>query len=80
MSEVTVTREELTKHTTDEDIWIAIKGKVYDVTGFMQNHPGGLKPLQHYAGKDGTDGFNAKHPNLDISKIDMVKCMGDLQN
>ena len=28
-------------HTTEEDCWVVIFGKVYDVTKFLDEHPGG---------------------------------------
>lgn len=31
---------EIAKHSTSEDCWLAINGKVYDVTGFGAKHPG----------------------------------------
>jgi cytochrome b involved in lipid metabolism len=36
----TYTVEELLKHTTEEDCWLAIHGKVYNVTDFLDEHPG----------------------------------------
>lgn len=36
-----ITKEELKKHTKASDAWLAIKGKVYDVTKFINEHPGG---------------------------------------
>lgn len=37
-----VTLEELGKHNTSADCWIAIHGNVYDVTAFLPEHPGML--------------------------------------
>jgi cytochrome b involved in lipid metabolism len=33
--------EELQQHTTDKSCWLAVGGKVYDVTDFLEEHPGG---------------------------------------
>lgn len=35
------TTAEVAKHATKEDCWLMIKGKVYDVTGWGADHPGG---------------------------------------
>lgn len=33
---------EVAKHNSTEDIWIVIEEKVWDVTEFAPNHPGGF--------------------------------------
>lgn len=37
------TKEELSIHNKDGDLWIAIDGTVYDLTKFSEEHPGGKK-------------------------------------
>ena len=39
------TREELRKHNSKDDAWMAIRGLVYDVTEYMKYHPGGPDEL-----------------------------------
>ncbi|KAJ4955235.1 hypothetical protein NE237_012018 [Protea cynaroides] len=56
------TTKELKKHNTREDLWISIQGKVYDVTNWVNDHPGGELPLLNLAGQDVTDAFVAFHP------------------
>lgn len=46
------TREDLVNHNNTSSCWISRNGKVYDVTGFLQDHPGGDDLILNYAGKD----------------------------
>ena len=48
---------ELCRHSAYDDLWLAIDGIVYDVTPFMDDHPGGGDIMLSAAGKDGTDDF-----------------------
>ena len=48
---------ELCQHSAVDDLWLAIDGIVYDVTPFMDDHPGGGDIMLSAAGKDGTDDF-----------------------
>ena len=38
---VVVTYAELLKHSSKDDAWIEVEGVVYDVSCFMDEHPGG---------------------------------------
>ncbi|KAG6386486.1 hypothetical protein SASPL_155389 [Salvia splendens] len=51
------TLAELSEHTTNKDCWLLIGGKVYDVTKFLDDHPGGDEVLLQSTGKDATDDF-----------------------
>jgi len=64
------TEEEVAKHCSKEDVWIVVKGKVYDVSGYVEEHPGGDAILKN-AGKDATEGFHGpQHPPRVFDIID----------
>lgn len=47
---------ELQKHSTEKDCWVSLYNrKVYNVTDFVDEHPGGEELLLEWAGKDITD-------------------------
>ena len=41
--------------------WTAISGKVYNLTDWIAQHPGGEGAILSICGKDGTAAFNARH-------------------
>jgi len=53
--------EEVKKHNKDTDCWVVLHGEVYDVTKFLNDHPGGKKAIMLYAGKDATTEFDMLH-------------------
>lgn len=38
----TLTLEDCKSHNKEEDCWLVVGGKVYDVTEFLDEHPGGF--------------------------------------
>ncbi|KAE8603036.1 hypothetical protein XENTR_v10014202 [Xenopus tropicalis] len=58
---IDVTEEELAQHNKKEDCWICIRGMVYNITPYMEYHPGGEEELMKAAGRDGTDLFDQVH-------------------
>ncbi|KAL6972153.1 Cytochrome b5 isoform E [Sarracenia purpurea var. burkii] len=52
-----LTFKDVAKHDKHNDCWIIISGKVYDVTPFTDDHPGGVEVLLSATGKDGTNDF-----------------------
>ncbi|XP_077018466.1 cytochrome b5 reductase 4 isoform X1 [Tamandua tetradactyla] len=58
---IEVTEEELKKHNKKDDCWISIRGFVYNVSPYMEYHPGGEDELMRAAGSDGTDLFDQVH-------------------
>jgi len=48
----TITRAELTSHNSKKSCYVAIGTRVFDVTEFLADHPGGEDLVLEYAGKD----------------------------
>ncbi|KYO41648.1 hypothetical protein Y1Q_0006395 [Alligator mississippiensis] len=44
-----------------QERWLVINRKVYDISQFHRQHPGGSRVISHYAGQDATDAFVAFH-------------------
>ncbi|KAL9686500.1 hypothetical protein QQ045_023960 [Rhodiola kirilowii] len=65
-----ITSSELRSHDKAGDLWISIQGKVYDVTKWSKDHPGGDVPLLNLAGQDVTDAFIAYHPGTAWKYLD----------
>ncbi|KAI5650623.1 hypothetical protein M9H77_36628 [Catharanthus roseus] len=51
--------DEISLHSTAKDCWIVINAKIYDVTNFFDDHPGGADVLLEAAGKDASEEFEA---------------------
>ncbi|KAJ3010707.1 UNVERIFIED_CONTAM: hypothetical protein HDU68_002015, partial [Siphonaria sp. JEL0065] len=55
------TRSEISKHNTPDDAWLLIDGKVYDITSFLEAHPGGRRVLLPHLGQDASSIFHNFH-------------------
>ncbi|MED6183857.1 hypothetical protein PIB30_041712 [Stylosanthes scabra] len=51
------TMNDASKHNTKDDCWIVVNGKVYDVTQYLDDHPGGDDVILAATGRDATDDF-----------------------
>jgi len=57
---ITLSLEEISKHSTKNDCWLIINNKVYDVTNDISTHPGGESTIVPNCGKEATSAFNTK--------------------
>lgn len=76
--------DDVAKHNQEHDVWIIVKdaddavNKVYNVTGYVDFHPGGQAILKH-AGGNATEGFfGPQHPP---TTVDLLReyYIGDLK-
>jgi len=58
----TLSLVEIGKHNTQNDCWLLISGKVYDITSYFGSHPGGSGTMVATCGKDATDAYKTKDP------------------
>ena len=52
-----ITRADVAKHSDRDDMWFVIEGKVYGVSKYLEDHPGGEEVLLDRAGADATEDF-----------------------
>jgi len=59
-----ICKAEIAEHNTQGDLWMIIKGNVYDITTYVQQHPGGVRALVKFAGRDGTENVQYHSPKM----------------
>eukprot|EP00462_Mataza_sp_D1_P006567 CAMPEP_0175124112 /NCGR_PEP_ID=MMETSP0087-20121206/2602_1 /TAXON_ID=136419 /ORGANISM="Unknown Unknown, Strain D1" /LENGTH=835 /DNA_ID=CAMNT_0016405847 /DNA_START=32 /DNA_END=2536 /DNA_ORIENTATION=- len=57
---------ELARHNSPGDCYMVIRGKVYDFTNYLPQHPAGVSTMQGSCGRDATQAFEtqAKHARV----------------
>jgi len=78
MAQKTFTREEVAKNQSDDSLWCIIDHKVYDLTDFLDAHPGGSVVLQQIAGADATTAFYNLHRQEVLQKFSSL-CIGTIE-
>ncbi|OQE43153.1 hypothetical protein PENCOP_c003G01048 [Penicillium coprophilum] len=72
------TLEEVQRHNKPDDVWIVLHNKVYDVTKYLEDHPGGSAILIEVAGTDATEAFE-ETGHSDEARDELVQYyVGDL--
>ncbi|KAI1159248.1 acyl-CoA dehydrogenase-like protein [Nemania serpens] len=70
MAAKTFTRDEVAKHNTEDSVWFVVDSKVYDVSDFLDAHPGGETVLRQVAGQDATAAFYNLHRHEVLSRYE----------
>lgn len=74
------TPAEVAAHNTpDKGLYIIIDGGVYDVTNFVDEHPGGAKILKRVAGKDASKQFWKYHNESVLKKYSPKLKIGEVK-
>jgi len=63
-----LTLDEVKKHNSAGDCWSIIDGNVYDLTNWVNSHPGGSSRITSICGKDGSSNFLGQHSNSNSAK------------
>jgi hypothetical protein len=53
--------DQVKTHATEDDCWTVIDGKVYDLSRYANEHPGGVSAIAESCGKDSTKRFLVAH-------------------
>jgi len=65
------TMDEIRRHNKVRDCWFIYRGRVYDVTRFLEEHPGGEDVIMEVAGADGTSDFDdASHTDYALQQME----------
>nr|KAG5708033.1 hypothetical protein BaRGS_025171 [Batillaria attramentaria] len=75
----TFTRRDVMKHCDSDSCWIIVEDKVYDVTRFLRQHPGGDDIILEYAGHDASAAFWDKGHSNDAHRMLREYYIGDLK-
>ncbi|KAM9047036.1 cytochrome b5 type B isoform 3-T10 [Megaptera novaeangliae] len=70
--------QEVAKRNSPKEIWLVIHGRVYDVTGFLNEHPGGEEVLLEQAGGDATESFEDVGHSSDAREMLKQYYIGDV--
>lgn len=72
------TMHETSQHNSKDDCWVVIDGKVYDVSSYLDEHPGGDDVLLAATGKDATEEFEDVGHSKTARELMENYCIGEL--
>ncbi|KAK7802362.1 hypothetical protein U0070_018112 [Myodes glareolus] len=72
------TLEEIQKHKDSKSTWVILHHKVYDLTKFLEEHPGGEEVLREQAGGDATENFEDVGHSTDARELSKTYIIGEL--
>jgi len=65
----TYSLKEVSQHNSNKSTWLVIHDDVFDVTKFLDEHPGGEEVLLEQAGKDATENFEDVGHSTDAREL-----------
>lgn len=76
--EKTFSLKEVANHNSNKSSWIVIHNSIYDVTQFLNEHPGGEEVLLEQAGKEATEAFEDVGHSTDARELMKKYKIGEL--
>ncbi|CAH0380519.1 unnamed protein product [Bemisia tabaci] len=73
-----ISMRQVERHNKIDDCWIILYDKIYDITFFINKHPGGAEVMLEYAGRDATFAFESIGHDLDVLKKIQQNLIGQL--
>ncbi|VDN00860.1 unnamed protein product [Thelazia callipaeda] len=74
------TMAEVAKHNDTTSAWIIIDNNVYDLTRFLNEHPGGDEVILEQAGQDATESFKDVGHSRDAVEMSKEYLIGSLSD
>ena len=79
-------RAEVAVHAGEADLWVVLRNaryspdtsKVYDLTEYVESHPGGVEALLQHAGGDASEGFHGPQHPPHVQDLVEEYCIGTL--
>ena len=72
------TRGDVARHSRPDDAWVIIDNKAYDVTSFLNSHPGGDHILARKAGQDVSAAYHAMSHSQEAAQLRSGLYVGDV--
>lgn len=60
LAEKTYALAEVARHGAENDCWMAIDGQVYDLTGYLPEHPSKPSIILPWCGREASDAYRTK--------------------
>jgi len=77
---VKYTLAQVKEHNKSSDLWIIIHDRVYNLTRFLSEHPGGREVLEEVAGKNATKAFDDIGHSKDAIAQMKQYCIGEISD
>ncbi|KAI0968435.1 FMN-dependent dehydrogenase-domain-containing protein [Xylaria arbuscula] len=74
--ETTLSAQEIASHHSTSSCWVVVDSKVYDVTSYLDEHPGGAAVLLKQGGTDATTEFRKIHSPDILKYLPKDACLG----